>query len=279
MKQRIFKILLSLLVVVIFGSCSTLKYLSMEDPELIYDTALELYEQEKWSKTARYFSNIMQNYIGTPREDTIIFYSARCKFKDGDYQTAISLFNNYRMQFSRSPFIEDAEGMLTLSFYYISPGPERDPANVRQTLSSINEFRSRYPNSDKIEMFNEIEAELIQRLHDRSYLSAYTYYKTGHYKAAIVAFKNSLKEYPETTNREDIMYYMTCSAYELARNSIPSLEVDRYLAVIDMYYSFIAEYPDSKSKKDVEDMYQKATSFLEKSDSDLLDKEDVVATN
>lgn len=34
---------------------------------------------------------------------------------------------------------------------------------------------------------------LTQRLHDKTYLNAYTYYKIGRYKSAIVALKNALK--------------------------------------------------------------------------------------
>ncbi|MFI3282389.1 MAG: outer membrane protein assembly factor BamD [Rikenellaceae bacterium] len=265
-----------LLVGVIFGSCNTLRYLNEEDPDVIYDRALELYGEERWSKASRNFEKVMQNYMGTPREDSIIFYNSRCKFKDGDYYTAISYFNSYRMQFSRSPFLEDAEGMLTLSYYYISPGPERDPANIHQALSSIDEFHSRYPQSENYDMFTEIKEELIQRLHDRAYLSAYTYYKTGHYKAAIVALRNALKEYPTSTNRENIMYYMVVSAYELARNSIPSLEVDRYMATIDMYYTFVAEFPTSEYVKDLNRIHDNAKAFLEKRNTDLVEGESIL---
>ncbi len=245
----------------------------MEDPDLIYNKGLDYYEAETWGRASRYFENVIESYIGTPRQDSIIFFNARSKFKDGDYHTAIVYFNNYRMQFGRSPFIEDAEGMLTLSYYYISPGPQRDPANTLQTLQSIKEFKSRYPESEQIEMFDEIAAELTQRLHDRSYLNAYTYYKIGRYKSAIVAFRGSLKEYPESNNREKAMFYMISSAYELAKNSIQSLEVDRYLAMVDMYYTFVAEFPESEYMKDLDRMAENAKAFLEKSNPDLLKEE------
>lgn len=266
MKHRTYKIFFTLLLGLFLGaSCSTQNYLSMQDPDEIYEAALKLYEEEKWNKASRYFENIMGEFMGSSREDSIIFYNARCKFKDTDYHTASSYFEAYRRQFSRSPFLEDAEGMLILCYYYTSPGPERDPTNVHQTLNSIDEFQSRYPNSGANDEFDTIKMDLIQRLYDRSYLSAFTYYKTGKYKAAIVAFRNALKEYPETTNREKIMYYMILSGYELARNSIESLEVDRYISLIDMYYTFIAEYPESEYRKDVDNINVKAKAFLEKS--------------
>ncbi len=233
----------------------------------MYKRALLFYEQEKWGKASRYFENVARIYLGSIREDSIMFFMARCKFKDEDYSSAITLLESYRFQFSRSKFMEDAEGMLTMSYYYSSPGPERDPTNIAYALSGIEEFQSRYPNSDKNESFNQIREELMGRLYDRSFLNAYTYYKIGRYKSAIVAFRNAMKEHPENPNREKMMYYMILSGYELARNSIESLEVDRHLALVDMFYSFIAEFPESQYRKEVDKIVEQARGFLDKNAS------------
>ncbi len=80
-----------------------------------------------------------------------------------------------------------------------------------QALIAINEFMSRYPHSEQIENFKTIKI-LTQRLHDKAYLNAYTYYKIGRYKSAIVSLKNALKQYPESSHREEIMYLIVESA-------------------------------------------------------------------
>ncbi len=233
----------------------------------MYKRALSFYEQEKWGKASRYFENVARVYLGSVREDSIMFFMARCKFKDEDYGDAITLLESYRFQFSRSDFMEAAEGMLTLSYYYSSPGPERDPTNIAYTLSGIEEFQSRYPNSKQNEAFSQMRIELMGRLYDRAFLNAYTYYKIGKYKSAIVAFKNAMKEHPENPNREKMMYYMILSGYELARNSIESLEVDRYMALVDMYYSFVAEFAESEYRKELDKIVETARDFLDKSAS------------
>jgi outer membrane protein assembly factor BamD len=99
---------------------------------------------------------------------------------------------------------------------------------------------------------------------EKSYLNAYTYYKIGRYKSAIVAFKNSLKQYPESHRKEDIMYYTTVSAYRLAANSIESKQMDRYLATIDYYFSFISEFPESKYRKELENIVERSRDFIDK---------------
>ena len=113
--------------------------------------------------------------------------------------------------------------------------------------------------------------DLTGRLMTKSYLNAYTYYKIGRYKSAIVAFKNALKRYPESPYKEEMMYYMIVSAYRLADNSIESKQVDRFLAMIDTYYTFVAEHPNSKHIKELDRMAKAARTFLDKRENTELD--------
>ena len=195
-------------------------------PELIYSKALEYYQKEKWQRASTLFEGVQHYYTGSSREDSISFFNARCKYKNRDFDTASTLLDDFRRKFGRSAFIEDAEGMYALCFYYLSPGPSRDQTMTGHALIAINEFMSRYPQSDRVENFRKINTELTERLHEKAYLNAYTYYKTGKYKSAIVAFKNALKQYPESKRREEIMYLIVDSGYRLASNSISEKQTE-----------------------------------------------------
>ncbi|MFI3277494.1 MAG: outer membrane protein assembly factor BamD [Rikenellaceae bacterium] len=264
MKQKIYIILFGLTV--IFGSSScgpTQKVLMSGDEEAIYAEAINQYDLGKWNKASNLFEAVESIFEGTTREDSLAFYNARCKFKRQDYPTAIELMSTFRRKYTRSPFIEDAEGILTLSYYYLSPSAERDQTNTIVAISSINEFQSRYPQSEQYETFEKIKLELIEKLQEKSYLDAYTYYKIRKYKSAIIAFRNAMKEFPDSKYREDMMFYILSSSYELARNSIKIKEVDRYMKLVDFYYSFVAEFPESKYLKEVEVKAARAKLFLE----------------
>ena len=50
-----------------------------------------------------------------------------------------------------------------------------------------------------------------------------------------MAFKNALKQYPESKRREEIMYLIVDSGYRLASNSISEKQTDRYLSMRDAY--------------------------------------------
>lgn len=218
-------------------------------PELIYSKALEYYQKEKWQRASTLFEGVQHYYTGSSREDSISFFNARCKYKNRDFDTASTLLDDFRRKFGRSAFIEDAEGMYALCFYYLSPGPSRDQTMTGHALIAINEFMSRYPQSDRVENFRKINTELTERLHEKVYLNAYTYYKTGKYKSAIVAFKNALKQYPESKRREEIMYLIVDSGYRLASNSISEKQTDRYLSMLDSYLSFKEEFPNRRTSR------------------------------
>lgn len=265
MKRNFGYIVAAIIAVLGVVSCSVVnKAIKSGDPQYAYEQALDLYEREKWSQASELFEACRHIYQGSPREDSLSFYNARCKYKEHKWEEASMLLDNFRHKFVRSPFIEDAEGMYALCYYYMSPGPERDQSITTQAIIAITEFMSRYPESDNRDEFQNMLDDLAARLQEKSYLNAYTYYKIGRYKSAIVAFKNAMKRYPDSPRSEEMMYYTTVSAYRLAANSIETKQLDRYLAMLDYYYSFLSEYPESLRLKELERMARDARNFIDK---------------
>lgn len=269
MKQTLLYAVCGVVLTVTLASCGGLNsLLKSGQPDLIYSKAQDYYKKEKWSRASTLFEGVQHYYAGTPREDSVSFYNARCKFKNRDFETASQLLDDFRRQFGRSAFIEDAEGMYALCFYYLSPGPSRDQTMTGQALISINEFISRYPNSERITQFREIDKELTGRLHDKVYLNAYTYYKIGRYKSAIVSLKNALKQYTESNHREQIMFLIVDASYRFANNSVADKQTDRYLKMLDSYLSFKEEFPESTHTKEVDRMAQTARDYLARNNKD-----------
>jgi outer membrane protein assembly factor BamD len=265
MKKFTLNLIIVATVATLFFSCSGLgKVVKSGDPELIYQTALKLYRAEKWTRASDMFEACQGYYVGSEREDSIAFFSARSKFKDRDYHEASLGFDEFRRKFGRSAFIEDAEGMYALCEYYMAPEPSRDQTLTAKAIVSLNNFMERYPDSERNEAFRGIIEELTGRLHEKNFLNAYAYFKTEKYKSAVVAFKNALKTYDETPYREQIMYYIVVSNYRLAHNSIAEKQADRYLSMLDSYYSFIEEFKESKHSKELARYFKEAKDFIDK---------------
>ena len=265
MKKFTLNLIVIATVASLFFSCSGLgKVVKSGDPELIYQTALKLYKAEKWTRASDMFEACQGYYVGSEREDSIAFFSARSKFKDRDYHEASLGFDEFRRKFGRSSFIEDAEGMYALCEYYMAPEPSRDQSLTAKAIVSINNFMERYPESERNEAFRGIIEELTGRLHEKNFLNAYSYFKTEKYKSAVIAFRNALKNYDETPYREQIMYYIVVSNYRLAHNSVAEKQADRYLSMLDSYYSFIEEFKESKHSKELARYFKEAKDFIDK---------------
>ena len=269
MKRFLFSVVSIVVIVLGLFSCSSYsKVAKSGDPELIYQTALRLYKAEKWNRAGDMFDSCLGYYIGSEREDSILFFSARSKFKHRDYHDASLGFDEFRRRFGRSIFIEEAEGMYALCEYYLAPEPTRDQTQTAKAIVALSEFIERYPQSTRVEAFNGIIEELTLRLHDRTFLNAYTYFKIQKYKSAVVAFRNALKEYGNSSHREEIMYYIVVSNYRLAKNSVIDKQTDRYMAMLDSYYSFIDEYPESKHVKEIERYAKEAKNYIDKNNTE-----------
>ena len=239
-----------------------------DDPELIYSEAMKYYEREKWKPAGDLFEACQAYFVGEMREDSIAFFAARSKFKNRDYVDATVQLDEFRRKFGRSIFIEDAEAMLAMCRYYLAPDPTRDQTITSEAIIAFSEFIERYPNSKRVEAFSELITELTERLKKKAYLNAYTYYKIQRYKSAVVALRNALKLYPDTPHREEILYLIAVSNYRLAHNSIEEKQSDRYLDVLDSYYSFINEFPESKHGKELERYIKEAKDYLDKNNID-----------
>ena len=84
------------------------------------------------------------------------------------------------------------------------------------------------------------------------------------YQAARHALKNVLKENADNSYREDVLYYTAMASYKYAHNSVEDKQKDRFLNFIDDYYNFISEYPESKYRKELDNLYGKVEHYAVK---------------
>lgn len=168
-------------------------------------------------------------YAQSARADTLAYYTGLCYYKSGDFVSSAELFDGFRRRFGRSPFLEDAEYMYAKGFYFSSPKPEYDQTATHQALQAITEYLDRYPNSVKKDQLIENMIELRQKLYDKAFMNAKVYYDIGYYNSAVTALQNAIDMYPESGHREELAYLIVSAHCLYARNSVASLQRQRYL--------------------------------------------------
>lgn len=269
LKISMMKNLSRIFVIVVCGllavSCSEYsKLLKSKDFDGMYAKAIEYYDAEKYTRAADLLEAISPYYSGSLKEDTVTYFKGAARYKMGDFISSETIFDEFRRQFGRSVYLEDAEYMYAMGFYFSSPGPERDQTATLRAITAINEYLGRYPESEKKDVCNERLAELEQKLHDQAYLNAMTYLKIGYHQSAVIALQNALDKYPRSTHREELLFRIVEANYEYASNSRAIRQVDRYLNTLDAYYNLIAEFPESKFRREADRMYRVAKRFLDR---------------
>jgi outer membrane protein assembly factor BamD len=253
------------------------KLLKSTNYELMWREGLSYYHARKKKKPTE---NSSQNYqraqnliataymsqffAGKPQEDSLLYYLGSAYYKDGIFEASEQYFDIFRRQFANSVFIEDAEYMYAMGFYFSSPDPQHDQTNTLRAMIAITEYEGRYPNTSKKKEIDERMAELQQKLYTKSYQNAKLYYTISQYKAAVTALNNAIDENPDSPYREELMYLATKSAYLFAKNSVAGQMTDRYLKMMDNYYNLVSEYPATTHLKEVEKMRDEAMDHISK---------------
>ena len=240
------------------------KVLRSNDIDVKYKAAHDYFNKGKFKKAADLFDNLNLLVQGLPQEDTVSFYHGLSNFKFGDYETAEASLAKFIEVYPRSVFSTEAKYLRIQCLFDETLRYELDQTPTRKAMMVISEFMYENPESEYYPVCKGMMDELMERLERKSYESAKLYYTMEDYKASKYAFKNVLKENADNRYREDILYYTAMAAYKYASNSIEEKQKERFIDFIDDYFNFISEYPESKYRKELDNLYGKVEHYAAK---------------
>jgi outer membrane protein assembly factor BamD len=258
-KLTLFAVILALLV----SSCSEYqKILSGSDYDLKYEKAMEYYDDEDYIRSQSLFEELISVYKGTEQAEEVYYRYAYTYYHQRDYLMAGYYFRNFVATFPTSKYADECAYMNAYCHYEDSPDPNLDQTNTVKAIDELQIYINRHPSSPRVEECNRLIDELNDKLVLKSFNSAKLYYDLKEYKASITALNNSLQSYPDTRFREELLYLILRSSYELAQNSIPSKVRERYEQTTEAYYKLIDEYPETEHLKEAERIFEAAQKAL-----------------
>lgn len=251
---KIFSILLIFSALLL--SCSEYeKVLKSTDFEFKYRKAMQYYNKKDYARAITVFEQIVNYYRATVKGDSVMYFFAQSYYGDGDYLMATYYFNELSTNYARSQFVEESDFLYGYCYYLMSPRASLDQENSNLAKAAFQKFIFKHPESQYLPECKRLIAEIDEKLATKAYLNAKLYYDLGYYKAAIIALRNCINNYPLSKYREDLMFMLLDANYQLAKNSIIEKQKERFQSTLDEYYSFISEYPNSKYAKTVEKIY------------------------
>ena len=249
--------------VLLLSSCSDYnKIVKSNDYEFKYKKALEYYENNEFVRSSTLLKELIGIVRGTSRADKVYYYYAKSQFGLKDYMMAGHYFKSLIKEFPRSEYAEESQYMIGYCSYLDSPSPRLDQSVTQTAIDALQLFINLYPKSTRVEEANRLIIELRDKMVYKSYLSAKLYYDLDNYKAAVVALTSSLKDYPDTKYREELMYMLLKAKYLLAVLSVEEKKHERLSSALDEYFTFVDEYPESKYRKEIEKYHATVEKLL-----------------
>ncbi len=236
-----------LLSVFLFFSCNDFqKILRNEDVKIQYEMAEKYYENEEWRKASTLFEQIQPKYRGKPQGERITYFYANSLMNRKNYVLAAFQFESFVKSYPISQKVEEAAFNAAYCYYKQSPKHSLDQADTMTAIEKLQNFINFYPYSEKLEEANDLVQELRIKLEFKAFEIAKQYNTIRDYTSAIKVLNSFISEYPGTPYREDALFYLFDSSYQLAINSIKTKRLERLKNAIKVYEELINDYPETK---------------------------------
>jgi outer membrane protein assembly factor BamD len=255
-------VIIGFLSLLLFSCSEYQKVVKSSDYNLKYTKAVEYYQEGEYYKAQSLFDELVSIFKGTDKAEDVLYYYADCYYQQKDYILGAYYFDNFAKTFPYSPRTQNAAYTAAYCYYLNSPRPSLDQTETYKAIDAMQVYINKYPQSEKVIEANNIIETLRAKLEKKSYDNAKLYFKLGDYHAASISLKNSIKEFPDSEFREEILYLIVKSSYLLSEMSIISKQGERYQNTISEYYVFIDEYPESEYLKEIEKMYTKSVNQI-----------------
>ncbi len=233
-------------------------------PEKVYKAANKYYDNKEYDRAVALYDVVIQFYRGRKEAEDLFYRYAYAHYHLGDFILASTYFKNFATTFGNSQNKQEAEYMSAYSNYRLSPNFKLDQSYTEKAIEGFEQFINAYPETERAQEANKLIDDMRRKLEQKSFEQGNLYYKIGQYQAAVTAFQNTLKDFPESKKAEEIRWLIIRSSYVLAENSVIEKREDRYNQCLEFAKTFQRKYPKSRWAGDVKKIIQDSTSEINK---------------
>ena len=261
------KLLLLLAVVFLMSSCGEYQRVQKSnDYDYKFEYAKNAFEQKKYVQAATLLKDCITVFKGSDKAEESLFLLARSHYENKDYPTAAVYFKSYYSRYPKGKYAEAARFYCGYGYYLDSPEPQLDQSGTIEAIEELQAFLDYFPRSEKVSIAQNAIFELQDKLTLKQLQNAQLYYNLGNYmgnnyESAVIVAKNAIKDYPYSKYKEALEFLILKARYQEAANSIEERKADRFRDVIDEYYSFINNFPDSANRDEADDILKIARRY------------------
>ena len=253
------------LAVLFSASCNSFdKIKKSSDVNFKLTKANEYYDKKNYSHANELYHDLLPVLRGTRNYEQLFYRYAYTFYYNKDYPTAALYFKNFTEYFPTSKDAEECEFMHALCLVKLAPKKNLDQTNTIKSMEALQAFINTHPQSSRVKEANQYIDDSRKKLEDKEADAAQLYFNIGQFKAAYIAYKDIINQYPESPSADFYQFMVVKSLYEYANVSYKEKQAERYVNTLAAYKDLKDNYPTSKFVKDAERYQLLANNNLKK---------------
>ncbi len=260
------RLLLFTLSFVLLSSCS--EYATVVKKGTLdqkYDMAVAKYKKKDYVRALPLFEELLAAYRGKEKAEELYFYYCYCYFGLGQYELAAFHFKNFTENYFNSKHSEECAYMYAHCLYKDALPYYLEQVNTEKAIAEMQLFLNQYQTTIYRDLCNEQMSDLRKILQKKSFENAMLFYKIEDYRAATISFKNTIKDFPDVENKDEIEFLIVKATYMYARYSVDDKKEERYKSVFTEFKEFSNNHlPSNPYYKLAEELNTKAHKELTK---------------
>lgn len=260
---RLCKLVASLfgaVVVLSLASCGEYqKALKSQDANYKFDFAKRAFDQKKFVQAYTLLADVVAPLKGSDRGEEALYLMALAHYENREYPDAATYFKTYYQRYPKGNYTELARYYSGYAYYLDSPEPQLDQSETIKAIEELQGFLDYFPRSERVTLAQNAIFELQDKLTLKELENAQLYYNLGtyggnNYESCVITARNAVKEYPYSKYKEELEMLILKARYQEANLSVIEKKSDRFRDVIDEYYSFVNNYPDSPFRSEADNI-------------------------
>ena len=252
---------------VLTGCGEYVKVQKSNDYNYKFEYAKRAFAEKKYQQAATLLKDCITVFKGSDKAEESLYLLAMSCFENKDYISSGAYFQKYYERYPKGKYTEPARYYCGYGYYLDSPDPQLDQTYTLKAIEELQAFLDYFPRSEKVPQAQNAIFELQDKLTLKQLQNAQLYYNLGNYmgnnyESAIIVAKNAIKDYPYSKYKEDLELLVLKAKFQEADNSVDERKADRFRDVVDEYYSFINNYPDSPNRKEAENILKIAQRYV-----------------
>ncbi|MBC7552626.1 MAG: outer membrane protein assembly factor BamD [Taibaiella sp.] len=226
--------------------------------------ANEYFDKKEYSHANELYRELIPIMKSTRNFEALFYRYSYTFYYLKDYVEASYSFKNFTEYFPASKDAEECEFMSAVCLFKYAPKYTLDQTNSIKALEALQSYVNRYPRSARIAEANGYIDASHKKLEMKAADAAKLYYNISQYKAATVAYKSVLRDYPESPSSDLYQYMIMKSMFRYAKASVAEKQEERYANTISAYRELKDNYPQSKLLADGGKINSEATNNVKK---------------